>query len=120
MCTFFSLYFGMLSSVVPSLIWLMIMRCLVGFGVGGAAQAFTMFSEFSPKQHRARTSTFLSFFWPIGACAETLLAIIVMPTLGWRWLLGFTCLPLLVFGIFCLRLPESARCKLKKFFCLHF
>ena len=32
-----------------------------------------------------------------------------MPTLGWRWLLGFSSLPLLVFAVFCAWLPESAR-----------
>jgi MFS family permease len=37
------------------------------------------------------------------------LAILVMPTLGWRWLLGLSSLPLLVFFMFCYWLPESAR-----------
>ncbi len=37
------------------------------------------------------------------------MAIVVMPTLGWRWLLGFSSLPLLIFAIFCAWLPESAR-----------
>ena len=32
-----------------------------------------------------------------------------MPTLGWRWLLGFSSLPLLIFAVFCAWLPESAR-----------
>ena len=32
-----------------------------------------------------------------------------MPTLGWRYLLGFTTLPLLICLVFCFYLPESAR-----------
>ena len=32
-----------------------------------------------------------------------------MPSLGWRWLLGFSSLPLLIFAVFCAWLPESAR-----------
>jgi hypothetical protein len=32
-----------------------------------------------------------------------------MPTLGWRWLLGFSALPLLLFLGFCAWLPESPR-----------
>jgi len=32
-----------------------------------------------------------------------------MPTLGWRYLLGFTSVPLFIFGILCFWLPESAR-----------
>ena len=70
MCTFFTFYFGFLSSFSPTFVWLMILRGLVGFGIGGAAQAFTLFSEFSPKKHRAKTSLALSYFWPIGACFE--------------------------------------------------
>ena len=37
------------------------------------------------------------------------MAILVMPTLGWRWLLGFSSLPLIIFALFCAWLPESAR-----------
>ena len=40
-------------------------------------------------------------FWAIGACFEVLLALIVMPTLGWQWLLGFSAIPLLIFAICC-------------------
>ena len=32
-----------------------------------------------------------------------------MPKLGWQWLLGFSSLPLLLFIVFCIWLPESAR-----------
>ncbi|KAJ8366247.1 hypothetical protein AAFF_G00364980 [Aldrovandia affinis] len=32
-----------------------------------------------------------------------------MPTLGWRWLLGFSTLPLVIFALLCFWLPESAR-----------
>lgn len=40
-------------------------------------------------------------FWAIGACFEVLLALIVMPTLGWRWLLALSAVPLLIFSICC-------------------
>ena len=40
-------------------------------------------------------------FWAIGACFEVLLALIVMPTLGWQWLLGFSAIPLLIFAVCC-------------------
>ena len=33
---------------------------------------------------------------------------LLMPTLGWRWLLAFSSLPLLIFALFCTWLPESA------------
>ena len=37
------------------------------------------------------------------------LAIVIMPTLGWNWLLGISAAPALIFGLVCFKLPESAR-----------
>lgn len=48
-----------------------------------------------------KSSLLLQIFWAIGACFEVLLALVVMPTLGWQWLLGFSALPLLLFSICC-------------------
>eukprot|EP00064_Thunnus_orientalis_P017537 superscaffoldBa00003755_g17621 len=48
-------------------------------------------------------------FWAIGAVFEVLLALLVMPTLGWRWLLGLSTIPMAIFVCFCFWLPESPR-----------
>lgn len=109
MCTLFTFYFGALSAVAPIFIWLLVLRGLVGFGIGGAPQSVTLYAEFLPSKHRARCVVLTNLFWSLGACLEVLLAIFIMPTLGWRWLLGFSSLPLLVFAVFCAWLPESAR-----------
>ncbi|KAG9335060.1 hypothetical protein JZ751_005735 [Albula glossodonta] len=37
----------------------------------------------------------------MGTVFEVLLAILVMPSLGWRWLLGFSTVPFLIFVLFC-------------------
>lgn len=39
-------------------------------------------------------------FWSIGAVLEVLLAFLIMPSLGWRWLLGFSSLPVAIFICF--------------------
>lgn len=39
-------------------------------------------------------------FWSIGASLEVLLAVVIMPTLGWRWLLGISVLPVALFICF--------------------
>jgi MFS family permease len=109
LCTLFTFYFGALSALAPIFIWLLILRGLVGFGIGGAPQSVTLYAEFLPQKQRARCVILTNLFWSIGACLEVLLAIFIMPTLGWRWLLGFSSLPLLIFAIFCAWLPESAR-----------
>lgn len=105
----FTFYFGALSSFAPVFVWLLILRGLVGFGIGGSPQSVTLYAEFLPSKQRARCVVLTNLFWSLGACLEVLLAILVMPTLGWRWLLAFSSLPLLIFTVFCSWLPESAR-----------
>ena len=109
MCTLFTFYFGALSALSPIFIWLLILRGLVGFGIGGAPQSVVLYAEFLPSQHRAKCVILTNLFWSFGAVLEVLLAIVVMPNLGWRWLLAFSALPLLIFSVFCSWLPESVR-----------
>jgi len=40
-------------------------------------------------------------FWALGAVLEVVLAMLVMPWLGWRWLLGLSTLPFLLYLAFC-------------------
>lgn len=40
-------------------------------------------------------------FWAIGTVFEVVLAVFVMPSLGWRWLLILSAVPLLLFAILC-------------------
>ena len=71
-------------------------------------QVTTLYAEFLPSAVRGHAVMSLSFFWAAGACFEALLAWAVMPTLGWRYLLGLSTLPLLVFVVLApRRLPES-------------
>ena len=59
---------------------------------------------------RGKCVVLLDCFWAFGACAEVLLAAVIMPTAGWRWLLALSALPSLAFSIGAAYwLPESAR-----------
>lgn len=40
-------------------------------------------------------------FWAIGTVFEVVLAVFVMPSLGWRWLLILSAVPLLIFAVLC-------------------
>lgn len=42
----------------------------------------------------------LQLFWAFGSVLEILLALLIMPTLGWRWLLGLSVVPVGIFLIF--------------------
>jgi MFS family permease len=109
LCTAFTFLFGFVSSFSPSFVWILVFRGLVGFGIGGAPQAVTLLGEFLPLKQRARCLVFSVTYWSIGACFEVYLAILIMPTLGWRWFLGVSSIPLLIFLFLCFWLPESAR-----------
>ncbi|CAH1801775.1 unnamed protein product [Owenia fusiformis] len=109
LCSLFTFYFGFLSSFSPTYPWLLILRCLVGFGIGGAPQSIVLYSEFLPQSSRAKCIVMIEIFWALGACFEVVLALLVMPHLGWRWLLGLSSIPLSIFTVCCVWLPESAR-----------
>ncbi|KAK2574443.1 Synaptic vesicle 2-related protein [Acropora cervicornis] len=108
-CSLWTFYFGLLSSFSPHYYWIIALRCLVGFGVGGAPQSTTLLSEFLPSKVRSYFILSLSFFWALGSCFTAGIAMVVMPTLGWRWLLGLLSVPVLVFVFMSYWLPESCR-----------
>ncbi|XP_031570462.1 synaptic vesicle 2-related protein-like isoform X2 [Actinia tenebrosa] len=102
-------YFGLLSAFSPHYYWIISLRCLVGFGIGGSPQSTTLLSEFLPAKSRAICILSLAIFWAIGSTFTVAVAMAVMPTLGWRWLLAILSLPLLIFLIMSKWLPESVR-----------
>ncbi|KAL7836454.1 hypothetical protein AOLI_G00277380 [Acnodon oligacanthus] len=109
MSVLWTLFYGILSAFAPIYGWILFLRALVGFGIGGAPQSVTLYAEFLPMQSRASCILLIEVFWALGTVFEVLLAILVMPTLGWRWLLALSTIPLFIFAILCYWLPESAR-----------
>uniref|UniRef100_A0A915M750 Major facilitator superfamily (MFS) profile domain-containing protein n=1 Tax=Meloidogyne javanica TaxID=6303 RepID=A0A915M750_MELJA len=101
---------GVLSAAAPNFHLFLVLRGLTGVGIGGIPQAVTLFAEFLPLAQRAKCVVFIESFWAIGASFEAILAFFVMSAgWGWRWLLLLSSLPLALFSISCLWLPESAR-----------
>ena len=105
----FVAYFGLISSFSPTYTWMLLLRGLVGFFVGSVQQAVTLYSEFLPTKHRGGCLIVLELFWAAGAALEVLLAMFVMPSLGWRWLLVLSSVPPVIFAVLSPILPESAR-----------
>ncbi|XP_046839414.1 synaptic vesicle 2-related protein-like [Xenia sp. Carnegie-2017] len=103
------MYFGVLSSFSPSYNWILFLRFLVGCGVSGIGQVVVLYAEFVPAGYRAVTILSLGGFWAIGGILEVVLAIVLIPSLGWRWLLAVSSLPLVIFLILSMSLPESPR-----------
>ena len=102
--------FGFLSAFSPNMAWLCAFRILAGFGLGGAVPLdFSLFAEYLPTRNRGRWLVILESFWGVGTVVAAGLAWILVPTLGWRYLLGSSAVAgALVFWVR-LRIPESPR-----------
>uniref|UniRef100_A0A914VPD8 Major facilitator superfamily (MFS) profile domain-containing protein n=1 Tax=Plectus sambesii TaxID=2011161 RepID=A0A914VPD8_9BILA len=109
LCSLLTFVFGSMSALAPTFHWLLILRGLTGFGIGGVPQSVTLYAEFLPSVQRAKCVVLIESFWAIGAVFESLLALLIMEALGWRWLLAISSLPLLIFSLCCVWLPESPR-----------
>ena len=97
--SFYLFFYGFLSAFAKNYTWILFLRFLVGFNIGCVPQSVTLFSEFLPTKQRGKCVVLLDCFWAFGACAEVLLASVVMPLGGWRWLLALSAFPSLVFAI---------------------
>ncbi|GMS93646.1 hypothetical protein PENTCL1PPCAC_15821, partial [Pristionchus entomophagus] len=101
--------FGIATAFAPSFYTFLAARFGLGFANGGMAQSVTLTGEFLPVANRARWIIFLKSFWAVGAAIEAALAIVILPSLGWRWLVAVSAIPFGLFGLCCWWLPESAR-----------
>jgi MFS family permease len=102
---------GFFSGFAPSFEWLIFLRGIVGFGVGGLIVPFDILAEFMPLSHRGRFSMLISFFWTIGSMFVASFAWILLSRgYSWRVLIYVTAVPVALSSIASiLYLPESPR-----------
>jgi MFS transporter, putative metabolite:H+ symporter len=111
----FASLFGLFSAFAPSFVWLLVLRALTGFGVGGMLPVdYAIFSEYLPAQHRGRYLVYLESFWALGSLLAAGLAWLVVPTLGWRWLLAIPAVSAAIVLFIRISIPESPRFLLVK------
>ncbi|KAF8566462.1 hypothetical protein P879_02592 [Paragonimus westermani] len=102
-------YYGFLTTISPTFVWILILRFMVGFAIGGGSNSFTLLSEFVPKKYRAKFLLCFQVFWAIGSTMEVGLAYLILPRYGWRWLVFASAIPLALFLVLLKWLPESPR-----------
>jgi len=105
--------FGFLSALSPGYVWLLVLRALTGFGVGGTLPVdYAVFSEYLPKRNRGRYLVLLEGFWALGTIVVAGLAWLILPRFpdaGWRVLLAISALPGAVVFFIRRHIPESPR-----------
>ncbi|MGH3317072.1 MAG: MFS transporter, partial [Nocardioidaceae bacterium] len=102
--------FGLASAFAPDAAWLAVLRFATGFGLGGALPLdFSVFAEYLPTRNRGRWLVLLESFWAVGTVAAAGLALVIMPTLGWRYLLATSAVAAVLVLWVRRRVPESAR-----------
>ncbi|MGD8969517.1 MAG: MFS transporter [Anaerolineae bacterium] len=105
--------FGFLSALSPSYVWLLLLRAITGFGVGGTLPVdYAVFSEYLPKRNRGRYLVLLESFWAVGTIVVAGLAWLILPAapnVGWRILLAVSALPGALVFFIRRHIPESPR-----------
>ncbi|KAG8376297.1 hypothetical protein BUALT_Bualt09G0048600 [Buddleja alternifolia] len=87
---------GLLSAFSQNYKSMIILRFFLGFGAGGTHVFSSWYLEFISSSARGARVLALSAFWTCGEILEASFAWIIMPRLGWRWLLALSSLPSLM------------------------
>lgn len=106
---FFSIFSG-LTFFAPSFKVFVVLRFLAGLGMGGAMPiCITLVSEFAPAKIRAKAVTAMFGGFTLGWAVAGFMAMLIIPSFGWRPLLLLGLLPILFIPVIALYLPESVR-----------
>lgn len=107
------LLFGLISilaAAAPSMGWLIVMRGIMGIGLGAEyVVGYSLLSEFMPPAHRGRLISIVGVASMAAAAVATVIAFLVIPRFGWRWMFVIGGIGALCVWYLRKRLPESPR-----------
>jgi len=99
--------FGLASMFAPNVQVLVVLRALVGFGLGGSHISVTLLMEMVPPPSRNNMLNMFQGFQVVAVWAEAGLAWAFMDWLGWKYVALFTSVPSFLAVILIYWLPES-------------
>ncbi|MFT4067774.1 MFS transporter [Paraburkholderia sp.] len=99
------------SAAAPDIVWLVALRFLTGFGLGGAMpNAITLTAEFSPERRRGTLLTLMFCGFSLGSALGGVVTAYLVAEFGWRGVLAIGgLLPLMLLPVLWFALPESVR-----------
>jgi MFS transporter, putative metabolite:H+ symporter len=107
------LVFGLASlagAAAPSINWLIAARFVMGVGLGAEIVAgYVMLTEFVPPRSRGRWGTALAVIANSSLFVSALLARIIIPNWGWRWMFVIVGIGALIVWYLRKAMPESPR-----------
>lgn len=109
--------FGFLTAATNNYSSLLVIRFLVGFGVGGLTVPFDTLAEFVPTSARGQNLMAIEYFWTGGTLLVPILAYITLGKMGeiagdnaWRYFVALCAIPCVVSTVLgILFVPESPR-----------
>lgn len=101
---------AILCALSVNLEMLVVMRLLIGFGIGLASCSAPLYlSEIAPKDIRGRLITLFQFMITVGIFVSYLTDTAFTPSGSWRWMFGITFFPAFLMFLAVLILPKSPR-----------
>ncbi|MFC3419408.1 MFS transporter [Salinicoccus hispanicus] len=108
LCLFIISLFNMLAGFAPNETVFIIMRFIASMGMGGLMPVvISLMTEYSPKKNRAMIVAVMYCGYSFGAIFASIIGMVLLEALGWRFMYWLGVLPLLSLPFFLKQFPES-------------
>ncbi|GAB3067937.1 MFS transporter [Salinicoccus sesuvii] len=100
--------FNMLAGFAPNETVFIILRFIASMGMGGLMPVvISLMTEYSPKKNRAMIVAIMYCGYSFGAIFASIIGMVLLEALGWRFMYWISVLPLLALPFFLKQFPES-------------
>lgn len=102
-------FFGILTAFCDSIIPLILVRFVVGFGIGGLTVPFDILAELIPNENRGRYLMLIEYFWTAGSMLVPVLAYLTLE-MSWKLFVVLCAMPCVLSLVMTYSfVPESPR-----------